>query len=357
MKKLFFPLLVLFMIAACGGKNMSEKQSRDDKAKADSIGAVSSAEEQNMKDMERTASTSPQSENQDKGKAAANKKTEGNIETPANDQISQKVPDDLAADSAYAAKNRRRKLIKTADVKFRVYNVEKTTYIIEKMAGKYNGFIASSNLTSEVKKVIEQPHGSDSVLEIKDFYVENSITLRVPAPQLDKVLDELSKMFLYLDYRKITVEDVSISLLSNYLKAQNKNETNNRIRRAVDTKGVKLDNIVDAEESASAMKDASIDIQMRNLDLYDKIDFSTINIVIYQDLVRTSHVKSSPAVDQYRPSFWTRLGRSIVFGWNWLVKLIMLAIKLWPLYLIALVIYWFVRKVIKWSSKKPVNKE
>src|SRR5689334_13660084 len=73
-------------------------------------------------------------------------------------------------------------IMKSANFRFQVDNVEKSTKNIEKLASTFNAFIASENLSSAVNEKT------------------NSIIIRVPSSSFEALLEELSKESLFMDY-------------------------------------------------------------------------------------------------------------------------------------------------------------
>ncbi len=90
------------------------------------------------------------------------------------------------------------KFIRTADLKFKVKSVIKSTYNIEEITSRQGGFVTYTNLTSSIDKITPTAVSADSSLETTQYTVTNSITLRVPNIKLDTTLKEISKNIDYL---------------------------------------------------------------------------------------------------------------------------------------------------------------
>jgi len=106
-----------------------------------------------------------------------------------------------------------RKFIRTADLKFKVKNVIKSTYDIENITNRQGGFVTYTNLTSDIDRVFITTVSADSSLESTYYTVTNTVTLRVPNTKLDTTLREIARNIDYLDYRVIKAEDVALQVL------------------------------------------------------------------------------------------------------------------------------------------------
>lgn len=108
-----------------------------------------------------------------------------------------------------------RKFVRTADVKFKVKNVAKSTYAIEDATSKFGGFVTYTNLESNIYDENKTKISQDSTLVITKYKVENNITIRVPNTKLDTVLKVISKQIHFLNYRRIKADDISLQIVSN----------------------------------------------------------------------------------------------------------------------------------------------
>jgi len=132
----------------------------------------------------------------------------------------------ISSTAAKASKDSTRKFIRTANLKFKVKDVIKSTYDIEDITAKEGGFVTYTNLSSSISDVQKKAISEAETLETTHYVVTNEIILRVPNNKLDETLKEISRNIDYLDYRVIKAEDVALQLLANKLtqKRAAKNE-------------------------------------------------------------------------------------------------------------------------------------
>ncbi len=224
------------------------------------------------------------------------------------------------------------KFVRTADLKFKVKSVIKSTYDIENIARNQGGFVTISNLTNTINSRNTSAYSNDSLLETINYSVTNDITIRIPNTKMDTTLKEIARNIDFLDFRIIKAEDVALSILANKLTQNRASKNEERVTNAIDNKGKKLDETTNAEGYVSNNQAEADNAKVANLSLKEQLDFSTIKIAMYQN----PSIKHEVVVnDNQRPSFGERLGESFVKGWTILSELVLFVVQLWSLALFA----------------------
>lgn len=260
--------------------------------------------------------------------------------SPASDMVNAPKPNAIQLPE--------RKFIRTADLKFKVKNVSKSTEAIENAARRYGGFVASSELESNISEELSTKISQDSTLETTKYKVENNITLRVPNNQFDTVVKTIAREIAFLDSRSIKADDVALQLLSNEMAQRRAVIHQKRLEKAIDTKGRKLDQITDSEDkvdTAGAENDAK---KMENLALQDQVNFSTITLKIYQrETIKQEVVANQKDAHAYQPQLGLQLLDSIKSGWYILESLLVFVVQIWSLILLGVLIFLSIRKFSK----------
>ena len=250
--------------------------------------------------------------------------------------------------SLAAVENRKdttRRFIRTADLKFKVKSVIKSTYDIENITNRQGGFVTYTNLTSDISNVANTTVSADSSLETTYYTVTNSITLRVPNVKLDTTLKEISNNIDYLDYRIIKAEDVALQILSNKLTQKRSVKNEERLANAINNRGRKLNETTIAEEILLNKQEQADNAKISNLSLTDQIKFSTINLSIYQrQTIRRELISNDKNIEAYEPGFGMKILEALKFGWDMLETLLVFLTKLWGLFLFAILVYFFYKK-------------
>jgi len=342
MKTKLLLIIVVITIWACGSKY---EKSDNETMPYDETGAVMDEpayEETEKADAfysEQSTATTNQLER--KQKATTSNKT-GNFKNPLS-----YLADTLYLNSVRLSK----KFIKTADLRFKVNHVEETTQTIERLALRLGGYIQQSQIRSNYVSGRNIEISSDTIMEVLEYYVDNNMIIRVPSIYFDSVLAEIAKEHIYLDRREVKTEDVSTIFLRNKLKEEKRTEYEKRIQRAVDKAPRKLDDIVLAERQASELADIAIDKKIDNYKLQDRIDFSSISLNFYQSNNIHKEFVENTRLTEYQPSFWQRAWKALQVGWKVILEIVVGLLYLWPLYLIAIGVYYLI-KYIRRRMKK-----
>lgn len=250
--------------------------------------------------------------------------------------------------AAVENKNSNRKFVRTADVKFKVKNVAKSTYAIEDATTKFGGFVTYTNLQSNIHKEDRTKVSQDSMLVTTKYKVDNNITIRVPNTKMDTVIKTIAKQIHFLDFRIIKADDVSLQMLSNELAQKRSNSSEKRLENAIDSKGKKLNQIVKAEETLDVKKEQNDASKLQNLSLQDQVNFSTLTLNIYQDeSIKQEMVANEKSINAYRPNIGLQIWDSIKTGWFMLEHIISFLVVLWPFALIGFLGFFGYKKFLK----------
>lgn len=258
----------------------------------------------------------------------------------------------MAADSTAVSssavvekKDSKQKFIRTADIKFKVKNVVKSTYAIENATQKFGGFVTYTNLQSNIHDQIKTKISQDSTLETTKYSVENNITIRVPNTQLDTVIKTIAKQIDFLDFRIIKADDVSLKLLANKLSQKRSSVSEKRIEKAIDTKGKKINDVIDAENTLANQKEQNDNSTIENLSLEDQINFSTITLQLYQnETIKQEITAGEKDPSDYKPNLGIQIVDALKSGWLILQSILVFFVNLWPFILIGIAGFFIYKK-------------
>lgn len=274
---------------------------------------------------------------------------EKSLETDKSKQTNKDANTFVSSSAAVEnGKDSARKFVRTADLKFKVKNVITSTYDIEAITAKQGGFVAFTNLTSSISNVTNTAISADSSLETTQYTVSNTITLRVPNVKLDTTLKEIAKNIDYLDYRIIKAEDVALQMLSNDLAQKRAAKNQTRLTNAIDHRGKKLEETTDAENVLYNREEQGDNAKIANLSLKDQINFSTINLSIYQrETIKREMMANEKNIDEYEPHLGIKIWQSFKGGWYILKTIFLFLIEMWGLILFGVVGFFVYKKYIK----------
>lgn len=267
---------------------------------------------------------------------------------------SEKTSDEFISSSAAVedGKDTTHKFVRTAELKFKVKSVINSTYNIENITNRQGGFVTYTNLSSYINNVTNTAVSADSSLETTYYTVSNTMTLRVPNTKLDTTLKEISKNIDFLDYRIIKADDVALQILSNNLTQKRHEKNEQRLTNAIDNRGKKLNETTVAEKVLLSKQEQADNAKIANLSLQDQINFSTINVSIYQrETIQRELIPNDKNIDEYEPGFGSKILDALMFGWNILEAIFVFLIQLWGLFLFGIVAYILYRKFGKKLKK------
>ena len=245
-----------------------------------------------------------------------------------------------------------KKLIKTAELKFKVANVLKATEKIEDMTAKYEGYITYSNLQNREDNYDKIQYKRDSTMVCRLITVVNQIQLRVPNVNLDSFVRNLNPLVLFLDNRIIKMSDVTYQYIANQNKSERLKKYGQRQEDHITNKESKLKETTSAEENLLDKQLQSDEAKLSNLELEDQLKYCDISMEIYQKPILVKEVVFDfSSISDSKPNVFKRIIDSIVDGWLILEEIIVFLFKLWWLLLIALSVYLIVKYIDKKFKK------
>ena len=254
----------------------------------------------------------------------------------------------VSSSAAVEKKDSKQKFIRTADIKFKVKNVVKSTYAIENAVAKFGGYVTYTNLQSNIHDQIKTKISQDSTLETTKYSVENNITIRVPNTQLDTVIKSIARQIDFLDFRIIKADDVSLKLLANQLSKNRSAINEKRVEKAIDEKGKKINDIMDAENTLANQKEANDNRTIDHLSLQDQVNFSTVTLQLYQnETIRQEIAASEKDSSSYKANLGIQIIDALKNGWYILEAVFVFFLNLWPFILIGFGGFFAYRKYIR----------
>ncbi len=231
-----------------------------------------------------------------------------------------------------------RKFIRTAEVNFRVNDVQQVAARIEGMVHSASGFLVYQHLSNQVNQQSVTALSRDSSLETIQYTVLNEITVRVPAANFDTVLRQITQLAEFLNDQVIQSDDVSFQVLSNHMT----------IRRVAS--GTKKPGRGSGELSGYQQEEADR-AKVDNLSLADRMKYSDIRLKFTQrPMVKHQVIANDNNTQKYQPGFGRKFMNAVVDGWSLVEWLFLLLIQLWSLILGGLLAWFLYRKYIKKSK-------
>lgn len=243
-----------------------------------------------------------------------------------------------------------KKFIRTADLRFRVADVLKSTLEIERITVKSGGFVTQSNLSTRQRGREVENLNRDSSLETMTIEPECQLILRIPFHMFDTTLREIGRQCELMDFRNVKAEDIGLQILENQLIALRQKIYEQQVSGMAKSAGVRSESRLQAAEQSLQSRAATDQSRLDNLKIEDQIWFSTVKISIYQLPLIRQQVIANVQNHVERPSFGRRFLDSVGTGWQILETLVLGIFSIWPLVLLFGSVWFF---VLKNKRKKP----
>jgi PBP1b-binding outer membrane lipoprotein LpoB len=238
-----------------------------------------------------------------------------------------------------------RKFIRSADVKFKVKNIQEASNAIEDLVNKYQGFTTTSEIHSNVLNINEVEISEDSILLNKSYEVSSEISIRIPNETFDKTLREIQPLIAFLDNKSVSAEDVSLSFMASELRKNRYAKFEKRYEKTIDAKGKKLAETASSEEKLFNHQSNADDNQMLTMQLKDKVNYSSITLHLYQPVtVVQEMLPNLKNTHAFMPNLFVRLWQSIRTGWYIFEEILVGVAQLWFVILIGFGGFWIYRR-------------
>ncbi len=221
-------------------------------------------------------------------------------------------------------KARPKKIIKNARIKFRVKEYEKSYQAILALVDEYDAYISSENAVNN------------------QYQLYNDMELRVLSDYFDPFVEALMKQGMYVDYKKVSADDVTDQFIDLQARLKAKKEVENRFKSILNRANT-IEEILKVENEIKKVREEIEAVEGRLKYLSDKVSYSTINLYIYEDV----DFKAPP-----EKGFFAKMANALLAGWQGLQTFIIGLFYLWPLWLILGGTLWLVLRLVKRKSKK-----
>ncbi|SFA48800.1 protein of unknown function [Pedobacter suwonensis] len=232
------------------------------------------------------------------------------------------------------------KIIKTADMRFRVKNVQNTKEQLSQTIKAEGGTVAEFSIESTIQETDKIKQSTDSLKEITSYRTQGYLVAKVPSEKLDEFTNTIAKIAVFVDHQSMKMDDQSIAYLANKLKAQNRVDAIEKINKVASKKSANV-------ESSLYIKDDYVDKRIDNMQIDNRVKFSTITLNFYQDNTVKTMIVANDNLYDYRPAFINRLWLGIVNGWTIFKEIIIAVSNLWMLIIVGVLIFVVIKHFIR----------
>jgi hypothetical protein len=215
-----------------------------------------------------------------------------------------------------------KKIIHTADIRFKVEDLKKAESAIKSRVKAMGGYISNENQNRQSGNL------------------ENSWTVRIPAEKFDAFLGDVEKESIYVDSKNVAAEDVTAEYVDNELRIKSKQKVFERYLELL-KQAKNVQEIMAVEEQIRVIREEIEAKEGRQKYLNDQVSFSTITVSFYQE-TETSSAPEQP--------FYVKIWKNFVEGWTSFFNMIIGLFYLIPYILLLFGLFYLIRKW--WRKRK-----
>lgn len=211
------------------------------------------------------------------------------------------------------------KIIKNANLRFQSSNLQDSYKAIVAASKKYQG-----NIQSDTEGTY-------------DYQMYRNLIIRIPSQNFDNFITDISKGVDYFDTKEISSQDVTEEYIDVASRIKTKKVLEERYLELLKKAG-KVSEMLEIEQQLSAIREEIEAKEGRLKYLQNKVAYSTITLEIYKPVA-----SQSGATVSYGTKIWNAIKDGFFSISNFFIGLI----ENWPIILILVGIYLFIRKKLK----------
>jgi hypothetical protein len=238
------------------------------------------------------------------------------------------------------------KLVKTAEMRVKVKDVQKSSEAITQLTRNYKGIVTHHQMEATPVNDRDIRLSSDSVKRVSAFSTTAAITVKIPSDSLEQFMNRVGRMGIYVNMRRMDIEDKTLDYLSAKLKSDN--------RADIEKKQNKWKPGLKEAEAMLRLKDDKVDQDISNRRINEAVSYSVVDMELYQSNTITQEVIANDDTSIYQISFMSRLLMSLANGWQIFASFIIGLANLW-VFILAGYIAWLLFKLYKRKNAHPVS--
>jgi hypothetical protein len=263
--------------------------------------------------------------------------------TPADSDAADqtKIADTVPVAQKHKAINRKpdiiaydHKLVTTADMRFKVKDVRKTTEQIAALTKGCNGTVVNHFVRSTTVDSSNVRKSDDSLMRITVVNTTADMTVKVPPGKVEEFVNQVADMGISIDRLNMHVNDKTFDYLATRLKLKNQRELVDQNKGAGHPK---------TPDEIVTYKNSMVDDQVQNLKTDDSTKNSVITLNFYEANVIHKETIANPDLSNYNQPIYAQFASSIKNGWSVFTSILIALANGWILVPIALAIWFGVR--------------
>jgi hypothetical protein len=218
----------------------------------------------------------------------------------------------------------RRKLIKEGHISFETASLPDTRESILRAVTKYEGYVAS-----------------DQQRRLRDR-VQQELEIRVPAEHFEELLSEIGTHVDRLERKHIQVKDVTEEYVDVQSRLRTKKALKSRYEELLE-KAVTVKDMLAIEKEMGKLQEDIESVEGRLKYLDDRITLGTLRVTMFEKTTTAAGLS------------WNRFKTAFITGWNNFLAILMGLLKIWPVLLIAVGVWYGIRRIRRARRKKKAE--
>ncbi len=234
------------------------------------------------------------------------------------------------------------KLVKTAEMRMKVRDVEKSRQDIYKLTSGMNGMVKHQSTESVEMGSETMPFSADSAVVVSSYQINSMITVRIPSEKLEDFMNVVAKLAILVNSRSVHVEDKTLDFIAANEKNKNRLEWLNKQNKNA-AKKTELDVKNEQIDDAIAKKRIDLDVA-----------YSTVDLTVYQSGVILKERIANTDLGNHRISFWSRVSYALGNGWGIFTDFLVGLANLWVFVVVVIATIFGIRYYRK-RNRKTIN--
>ena len=219
------------------------------------------------------------------------------------------------------------KIIKTADIRYRVDDYKKSRAAIGAIIAAHGAYIASERESNDA------------------YTLSNTLVIRVESGSFDKLVEALVQGAAYLNYKNISVQDVTEEYVDITARLRTKRAVAEQYEALLKRAG-SISEVLEVERELRQVREEIESTEGRLRYLSNQVAYSTITLNVYQNLEHAPDTEIG---------FWAQVRDGLAGGWT-AVRYIAIGIAyLWPLWVVVAIVVWLIRRAIRRHRAKKAQ--
>jgi len=225
-----------------------------------------------------------------------------------------------------AVQQQKKKIIKDGRIGLKVEELEKAKRRIDSLVQKWDGYYGSEALNNY------------------DYQSSYSLSIRIPNRYFEAFIAAIEKGEGEVQYKNIDARDVTTQFIDLETRLVNKTSYLTRYNQLLQ-KANTVEEILKIQEKIRRIEEEIESTTGTLKYLSDQVDYSTLQLTLIQE-------KEFTYVAKKRDSFLERLKMSLSKGWFGFIDFPLMMIRLWPFWILVVVIIWVWRRFRRGRKEK-----